>query len=81
MGEVPIRWKAMLGRSDPSQDSSVGSISTWYRGGTRFKSQQGRELLILTEKELLEDSGPHGRKQELQGIIIIIIISFISLQS
>ena len=26
----------------PSQDSSIGGISAWYRGGPRFKSQQGR---------------------------------------
>ena len=30
---------------DPSQDSSVGSISAWYRGGPGFKSQQGQEFL------------------------------------
>ena len=28
----------------PSQDSSVGSISAWYRGGPGFKSRQGREF-------------------------------------
>ena len=28
----------------PSQDSSVGSISAWYRGGPGFKSWQGQEF-------------------------------------
>ena len=31
--------------NDPSQDSSVGSILAWNRGGPGFKSQQGREFL------------------------------------
>ena len=31
-------------RINSSQDSSVGSISTWYRGGPGFKSQLGREF-------------------------------------
>ena len=26
------------------KDSSVGSVSAWYRGGPRFKSRQGREF-------------------------------------
>ena len=26
------------------QDSSIGSISAWYRGGPGFKSRQGREF-------------------------------------
>ena len=29
---------------DPSQDSSIGSISAWYRVGPGFKSRQGREF-------------------------------------
>ena len=29
---------------NPSQDSSIGSISAWYRGGPRFKFWQGREF-------------------------------------
>ena len=29
---------------NPSQDSSVGSISAWYRGGPGFKSRQGQEF-------------------------------------
>ena len=38
---------------NPSQESSVGSISAWYRRGPGFKSRQGQKLLILTKKELL----------------------------
>ena len=30
--------------TNPSQDSSIGSISAWYRGSPRFKSRQGREF-------------------------------------
>ena len=29
---------------DPSQDSSIGSISAWDRGGPGFKSWQGWEF-------------------------------------
>ena len=29
---------------NPNQDSSIGSISAWYRGGPGFKSRQGREF-------------------------------------
>ena len=29
---------------NPSQDSSVGSISAWYQGRPGFKSRQGREF-------------------------------------
>ena len=32
------------GEGHPSQDSSIGSISALYRGGTRFQSRQGREF-------------------------------------
>ena len=30
--------------TDPSQDSSIGSISAWYWGGPGFKSPKGREF-------------------------------------
>ena len=36
----------------PSQDSSVGSISAWYCGGPRFKTQQGQELFNENENYL-----------------------------
>ena len=36
---------------NPSQDSSIGSISTWYRGGPGFKSRQGREFFCENKKE------------------------------
>ena len=29
----------------------VALLVAWYQGGPRFKSRQGRELLILTKKE------------------------------
>ena len=29
---------------DPSQDSSIGSISAWYRESPGFKARQGREF-------------------------------------
>ena len=32
----------------PSQDSSIGSISVWYREGPGFKSRQGREFCSET---------------------------------
>ena len=34
-------------------DSLVGSMLAWCAGGQRFESREGRELLILTKKELL----------------------------
>ena len=37
--DVFLRFKI-----DPSQDSSIGSISAWYRKGPGFKSQQGQEF-------------------------------------
>ena len=35
-----------------SQDSSFGSTLDWYHGYCGFKSQQGRELLILRNYKL-----------------------------
>ena len=37
-------WEMQLLHANPSQDSSVGSTSAWYRGGPGFKSQQGQEF-------------------------------------
>ena len=36
--------KLLTNQKNPSQDSSIGSILAWYRGGPRFKSWQGREF-------------------------------------
>ena len=33
-----------ISKQHPSQDSSVGSILAWHRGGPGFKSRQGREF-------------------------------------
>ena len=40
----------------PSQDSSVGSISAWFRGGPGFKSWQGREF--FSEKNYMIQNTP-----------------------
>ena len=38
-------WEKMrLDSNNSSQDTSIGSISAWYRGGPGFKSRQGREF-------------------------------------
>ena len=37
-----VQLKCCFSTKDPSQDSSIGSISGWYRGGPGFKSRQGR---------------------------------------
>ena len=40
-----VYWVVLKHISYLSQDSSVGSISTWYGGGPGLKTQQGREFL------------------------------------
>ena len=42
--EKSCYFKPVLRTTDPSQDSSVGSILAWYWGGPGFKSRQGKEF-------------------------------------
>ena len=55
---------------NPSHDSSIGSISASYRGGSGFKSRQGQEF-FSENKSLdclnLNTNICHGRKEELEG--------------
>ena len=39
--KVQLQWDLNTDPFNPSQDSSVGSILAWYRGGPGFKSRQG----------------------------------------
>ena len=39
---IPFKLELYECLTNPSQDSSIGSISAWYGGGSGFKSRQGR---------------------------------------
>ena len=55
---------------NPSQDSSVGSISAWYRGGSGFKSRQGREFFNENNQVCESSRGGLVRKKTERSITI-----------